>query len=399
MSRLLVQLLHADERQFRSFVERLERACLNPGVDIRLSAEIITKTREKARTLGLDAVDTTAKEMYFALKNKLLQNDLKLKDKLKIDDNSAQSNTEKLAKQATKLSKKEVTLCVSAVGVKRILIAVPPRKTLRLLKLRSLESVLKREDPRILYALALQIEDASWKSQVHAKIKRLQSKDINWLPVAVLCIPSVWMEKSYSHISHHGFMLSCSDIGVVALLPVVKKYTPGTTTMSLGLILQAVQRLSIGTMPYRRQGFVQGYQNILPEIAHNKQPALLPIHGLTPSWRAVHQLLSLGLIDDDGPDVELILGDLYWESTEMKLASIVPDFDFWVDTHYLGVKTEKEPVSLHLLDVAREVVSESEYSQRQAKHLEGSIWNELQIRYLKQDAMSKALSQQLQGLG
>ncbi len=396
MSRLLVQLLRADERQFRAFIERLERACLNPGVDIRLSAEIITKTREKARTLGLDAVDTTAKEMYFALKNKLRVDDLKLKNKLKIDDKNVFSNTEKLAKQATKLSKKELTLSVSAVGVKRILQAVPPRKTLRLLKLRSLDSVLKREDARVLYVLALQIEDSSWKSQVHAKIKRLQSKDINWQPAQVLCVPVAWMEKSASHIGHHGFMISCPDIGIVTLLPVVTKYTPGATTMSLGLILQAVQRLTIGTMPYRRQGFIQGYQQILPEIAHNRQPALLPVHGLSPSWRAVHQLLSMGFIEDNGPEVELILGDLNFESTEMKLASLVPDFDFWVDAHYLGVKTEKEPVSLHLLDVARELVVDSDYENRLAKHLEGSIWNELQIRYLMQDAMSKALSHQLQ---
>jgi hypothetical protein len=398
MSRLLVQLLRADERKFRAFIERLERACLNPGVDIRLSAEIITKTREKARTLGLDAVDTTAREMYFALKNKIAQDDLKLKNKLKIDDKSISGNTEKLAKTATKLSKKELTLCVSAVGVKRILQAVPPRRTMRLLKLRSLESVLKREDPRVLYVLALQIEDSSWKSQVHAKIKRLQSKDINWQAVQVLCVPMAWMEKSQDHISHHGFMISCTDIGVVTLLPVIKKYTPGTVTMSLGLILQAVQRLSIGTLPYRRQGFIQGYQNIMPEIAHNKQPALMPIHGLAPSWRAVHQLLSLGFIEDDGPEVELILSDLTWESTEMKLASLVPDFDFWVDTHFLGVKTDEEPVSLHILDVAREVVVDSNYDSRLAKHLEGSIWNEIQIRYLKQDAMSKALSHRLQGL-
>jgi len=398
MSRLLVQLLRADERQFRTFIERLERACLNPGVDIRLSAEIITKTRDKSRALGLDVVDTTAKEMYFALKNKLQQDDLKLKSALKIDDKNITKNTEKLAKCATKLSKKEVTLCVSPVGVKRILTAVPPRKTLRLLKLRSLESVLKREDPRALYTLALQIEDTSWRSQVHAKIKRLQSKDIKWLPVEVLCLPENWMARSHSHISHHGFMLSCPDAGVVTLLPVVKKYTPGSVTMSLGLILQAVQRLSTGTLPYRKQGFIQGYQNILPEIAHNKQPTLLPIHGLSPSWRAVHQLVSLGLINDDSPDAELILGDLTWESTEMKIASLVPDFDFWVGTHYLGVKTDSEPVSLHLLDTAREVVVDSDYDMRQAKHLEGSIWNEIQVRYLKETAMSKALSRQLQGI-
>jgi hypothetical protein len=149
MSRLLVQLLGEDERAFRSLIDRLEKACLNPSIDIRLSAEIVSKTHEKIRLLGLDAKDTTPKELFYALKAKLSIDDDKLKSSLKVDGKSADQFVKILAKTCTKLSKQERTLAMTTAGTKRVLVAVPPRKTLRLLKLRSIESVLKREDPKL----------------------------------------------------------------------------------------------------------------------------------------------------------------------------------------------------------------------------------------------------------
>lgn len=395
MSRLLVQLLGVDERNFRTFIDRLERICLNPSIDIRLSAEIISKTREKARELGLDSVDTTAKELFYALKGRLIEDDNRLKSILKIDNKSAEQSMKILAKTATKLSKKELALCMTTAGTRRVLLAVPPRKTLRALKLRSIESVLKREDPKLVYAIAAQFEDASWKSQVHAKMKRLPSKDIEWQSVEVIQMSSAWLEKILEKVHHHGFQIVCPEVGAVVLLPVIPKFSEGVTILSLCFILQAAQRLAVEGMPYRRQGFMQGYHNLLPEIAHGQQAVLDSMHGLAPSWRAVHELIAKGFLLESQPEVELVLNELDWQSTEMKLSTIVPNIDFWVDTHYLAVKTDSKPVSLHIMDVARAVVVKSELGNQSVTHLEGSLWNELQIRYLQQDALAKSLTQQL----
>ncbi len=395
MSRLLVDLLGVKEREFRGLIDRLEDVCMQPSLDIRLSAEIITKTREKARALGLDAGDTTPKEMFFALKGRLEQDDMKLKKALKIDGKNPEQIAKALSKTAHKLSAKEKVLCLTSAGSKRVLEAVPPRKTLRALKLRSLSSVLKREDPKALYALAAHLEDESWRSQVHAKMKRLQSKDITWQSVTVTTIPAVWFSKIEDKIKHHGIQIVCPDTGSVVVLPVIKHLAPGSSVLALGLILQSAQRLSVDSLPYRRAGFMQGYSTILQQIAHGEHTQLATIHGLAPSWRAVHELVSRGLIVEQTPEIVLSLNDLSWQSTEMKLASIVSEFDFWVDTHYLASKADPKPVSLHLLDVARAVVVSATYGEQSVIHLEGSLWNELQIRYLHHDSLSKYLVSQL----
>ena len=395
MSRLLVQLLGEDERAFRSLIDRLEKASLNPSIDIRLSAEIVSKTHEKIRLLGLDAKDTTPKELFYALKAKLSIDDDKLKSSLKVDGKSADQFVKILAKTCTKLSKQERTLAMTTAGTKRVLVAVPPRKTLRLLKLRSIESVLKREDPKLVYAIASLIEDSSWRSQVHAKMKRLQSKDIEWQSVKVLPLNSAWLEKLSGKINVQDLQITSPEVGAVILLPVIDKYLEGITTYYLVSILQASRQLAIDSMPYRHLGFMQGYHNILLEIAHGKQSPLDSIHGLTPSWRAVHETLARGKISDATQEAELVLNDLDWLSTEKKLESLVPDMNFWEGSHYLALKSESTAVSLHILDVARAVVLKSEYNEHTSSHFEGSLWNELQIRYLSHEVIAKSLLEQL----
>lgn len=395
MSKLLVQLLGVQERSFRQFVDRLEGVCLHPGIDIRLSAELITKTREKARRLGLDPADTTPKELYFALINQLKTDDAALRKALKLDGKKSDQVAKNLARQAAKLSKQERVLCMSQSGAKRLLTAVPPRKTLRALGLRSLESVLKREDARLLYALAVQLEDASWHSQAHAKMKRLPVKDIGWQPVNILAMPDAWYAKVADRVRLHGLQLVCPDVGLIVVLPVVENLRAGAATLTLGLILQAAQRLSTISMPYRRQGLLQGFHVIMPEIAHGRLPALQAMHGLMPTWHAVHELIARGLLTEDTLEVELLVSDLSWQTTEMKLASIVPSMDFWVDTSYLAAKAEPKPVSLHILDIARAALLQLPFGEQPTAHMEGSLWNELQLRYLQQDALSRSLQKQL----
>lgn len=79
----------------------------------------------------------------------------------------------------------------------------------------------------------------------------------------------------------------------------------------------------------------------------------------------------------------------------MKLASVVGEMDFWVDTHFLGTTGKNGIVSLHILDVAIALVGDIQYGSQSNIHLSSSLWNELQIRYLKEEVLLKSLSNQL----
>jgi hypothetical protein len=394
MSKLLVELLGIPERDFRRYIDRLENVCLNPGVDIRLGAEIQSKTRLKAGQLGLDVQDTTPKEYYYALKGRLFDDDKQLKEILKLKPKDPELTAKKMAKTATKLSKNEYCLAVTTSGLKRILIAVPPRKTMRLLKLRSVESFIKRYDPRLVFALANVIEDQSWSTQVHAKISRLAVKDISWQPVEAIAMPQQMYQKIQEKMLHHGTHIVSHDAGVICVLPVLNDLGSGVATLCLGLLLHAIQRVASDSMVFRYTGLARDYNTALLEVSTHTHSSLATIHGLLPSWHTVHELLSSGhSLPNFEPD--LIVGELEWQSIEMKFAALDSRYDFWVGSHYFGLKTGEKPVSLHLLDVARSVASDLQYDERPSLHCCGSVWNELQMRYMKQDALSRALANQL----
>lgn len=395
MSKILTELLQVDETKFRQFITRLEHASLRPGVDVRLGVDIITGVRSKTKALGLDVSDTTAKELYFGLRHKLIADDAKLAQKLALTDSSVEANTYIIAKTCNRINGRDLSLSMTAAGIKRILKAVPPKRTLKALKYRSLDSVLKRQDSRAFYALACLIENDSWHAQVYAKIRRLNAKDVQWQPVSCVGIPLQWYERLRDVLAHNGALVVNEEAGVVCILPVIDKRKAGSTVLLLGLACQAISHIATQSLPYRRHALAQGYANILPRIAVDDHPTLVSIHGLSPTWRAVHELAGKGIIPISSQDQEFELFDLFWETTEAKLASIVSDMDFWVGSHYFGARSKLKPVSLHVLDVAIAAVSNAEFGAQPFTHMRSSLWNELQIRYLSEEILSRSLLQQL----
>lgn len=396
MATILGTLLGVDDRKFKDYIDRLEHVCLRPGVDIRLGAEIITRTRQKIRELDLDVHDTTNRELFFALQHRLVRDESMLKKKLNIlDDKENELNLGKIAAQAQKLSSKEYSLGLTAVGAKKILEAVPPKRTLKLLKYRSIQSVLKRHDARVLYALASVVENESWHSQVHAWVRRLNTKDIQWQKICVSVMPLQWYEKAHKYLASKGALLMQEELGMVCMLPVVEVKKPGATLLVLGMVLQAATTIATKSLPYKQQSLHHGFESIIPKIASGEYPALNSIHGLMPSWRMVYQLVGERYLTLQHEDTDLEVFDLFWESTEMKLASVVGEMDFWVDTHFLGTTGKNGIVSLHILDVAIALVGDIQYGSQSNIHLSSSLWNELQIRYLKEEVLLKSLSNQL----
>ncbi len=396
MSKKLGQLLGISDREFQQFVARLERATAQSGTDIRLMLEIAESTQKTYRQLHLDERDTTPQELYYALSAQLKADDAALNRQL----NSKQATGEKLAtilaKLSTDLSTSDEVLTMSPAGLKKLLTAVPPRKTLKLLKLRSLQSVLKRYDPRILYSLAKNIEDASWHAQALAKIKRLPAKDIAWQPIVCVPIPLLWYERTQKHVQKYGVTLTCPEAGVVCILPSIKKLKPGSFLFALCLVLHAIVQLAVESTPYRGRELLQGYYEVLLEIAQEQQKPLRVVHGMQPTWKHVHELRSKKMLRPTAHVDDIDLKNTEWQSTEEKLAQLIPSAQFWSGKHYVGILgTDSRPISFHIMDVARSVVADASYEDRSYAYLENALWHEIHMRYLSHDNVLKMLHNQL----
>ena len=394
MSKLIAQLLQADPRVFSKTIQRLESMCLQPGVDTKLTADIITGSREKVRRLGLDTANSTKEELYYGLLAKARNDDRALRTKLGIlDSTNPAIAAEKIAVPIEKLLKKELVICMVPSAVKRLLMAVPPKKTLRTLHFRSIESVLKREDPYILYALATILEDVSWHTQIQARMKRLQHREARESNVQVLYLPVTWLDK-LEKLNFNSVIEPVPEIGSVLILPSMPLSVPGSVLLTVSLVLQASQRLAVESLPYRNRALSIGFEKLLPDIALGQLVELNPVHGLRPNWHAVFQLLA-ERGREENIEYEFMLSDLEWQSTETKLASLSSELDFWINTHFLGYVANEKPISLHVVDVTANLVLKKKYNQRIHSHIQSSLWNELQLRYLKQENIERAIVAQL----
>lgn len=396
MSKHLGGLLTAKQRDFSGFIDRLERVSLNPAIDIRLANEVRERTKSKAELLGLDYQDMTAEELYFALRNRIRIDDASIVEILKLKKRNPKHIAKTLATCVNWASSKEKAFSLSPAGVKKLLKAVPPKKVMKILKIRSLESTLKRYDSRLVYALAKEIEEASWQSQAKAKLKRMHIKDMDWHEIEVIILPDTWYERVKEYITDHGLILPNNETGVVCLLPAIRTISSGTTILALGLLFNAVQELAVHSTPYRGRDLVVGRQQVIHDIASGNATGLKAMHGLTPTWRMVRELMAHGHIEDFVSTDEIVSNSINWDRVESKIAKISPSFSFWDDCSYVGLLDEESgPVSLHYMDLARDELSESDYASRSFSHMQHSLWHELQTRYLQQDLFTRSLSEQL----
>ncbi len=394
MSKLIAELLQADQRAFAKMIQRLEHMCLGPGVDAKLTAEIITQSREKARRLTLDPADTTKEELYHGLLAKANSDDLSLRTKIGISDKTSTVIASKvIAVNSQKLVKKDIVICLQPASVKKILKAVPPKKTMRILHFRSIDSVLKREDPLVVYALANRLEDKSWHSQIQARLKRLQPRDAVETAVTVLSLPEQWIER-LEKVEFDSIIQSVPEIGCILILPTLPVSVSGSVLLTTCLVLQASQKLAVQSLPHRTVALSNGFEKMLPEISSGVVQELLPVHGLNPSWDSVFQLLAERGRDKNS-EFEFILSDLEWQSTETKLASLSSELDFWVNSHFLGLVTDTKSVSFHIVDVVASLVLEKKYGFQITTHMQASLWNELQLRYLRQENIERSIVNQL----
>lgn len=393
MSKFLASLLGVDQRDFAVTIERLEHVNLRPGIDVSLTAEIITRSRELVRSLGLDPADTTAREMYYGMLAFAEACDAGLREKLGLSDKVLEPEAAGiLATNASKLLKKDIIVGLQPAAIRKLLSTVPPKKSLRLLKFRSISSVLKREDPRLLYALAKHLEDRSWHAQISARLKRLGPRDVSERPPEILALPTSWCSKLDKHSFEQAVQI-VPEIGIVLLMPNLPTKRKGAVLLSLALALQAGQNLAVEALPLRANTFLAGLESTISQLASGQAKPLDAIHGLSPSWQSVYRLLverSSSL-----PEFDLILSELQWESTETRLAALYPSLDKWVDSHYLGFLTEDSPVSLHVIDVAINLVLGKKYGQQMLSHMRASLWNELCLRYMKQEPLEKSVIAQL----
>lgn len=404
MTKLLSRALQAPEPFFRLGLQRLESANGHPSTDIRFSTEVSRHTKEKIRQLHLDPDDTTPEELYHALQERIKDDDARLVKVLRrraATYVSAEADvTDGMVHALRRLPDSKRCFALKASTLKAIMKKVPPKKAMKQLGYRSLESFLKHEAPISILSAAWLSEDNHWQKRFRAEYQRLRPSDFENRSIAVTQLNSQrWRklaERTVSEQKHN--ILSFREFGVVAFLPLTGEAPAGSATVSLSLALHELNEIRASSAFLKLCQVRPDFGKMVQRVADEDPELGSQLLDQNVPWKLIQRYYAR-LAHHHSEQIfepHLQLEDMVWHPIEETLSTIEPTFRFWQDSAHLGLLHERGPVSLNVIDTALNYCNRLSFGNRMAQYFQHSLWHELLMRYLQHDTVEQAVLGELQ---
>jgi len=401
MTRFLSEALGAVEPTFSLGIRQLEQAAGLPGTDIRLTADIIQKTRAKIAELGLDPADTTGPELFSALQQRLKHDEETLRQVLGI---AAAADPEKVvASVAQFMAKNESSkncFALKTSVAKRMLKKKPPKAAMKRLGYRSIDSMLKHEAASHVYAAALVAEAPSWHRNFREQYAKLAPGDFEPRRMTI-DHPTTkrWQELASEFVatSHHN-LLSFPELGSVVLLP-IDQAVDGLAVTTVLLVAEALNGIRSHSSYAKLQQVKPDFGKVMQASSVSEPYTSAKLAGQPVPWRMIQRYYAR-FADAYHPEIfepHVQSDDLNWKSGEDLLAKLDPGLSFWQGTAHLGLMHEGAIVSCNALDVSLSYCNHLPFTDRIVHFVRDNLWHELMMQYLNQDNLEAAVHQQLAG--
>jgi hypothetical protein len=399
MSRALSELVGASEPMFSIILRDLERASGHHGVDVQFTGEIIRKGRMKVKELGLDPADTTGPELYHGLINMLKLHEGFIAKRIGVEypsDVDEVMTCIKYAIDRIQIPKNAWVLKHSVA--RKLLKAVPPKKVMKYLNYRSVDSMLKREPITEIYGAIRFLETQAWQDKFLAKYKSLKPSDFENRDIEIVRLDAEkWSKATNEYVLKNRHNIThLKELGVIVMMPMPVKYMQGVTLAVMPIVLHYLNEIRLYTTYLKMQQVRPDFGDIVTTtlIEDPHDHALIsskPIH-----WRVIQRYY--GSKDADHPEVfepHVLPEDLYWRGAEEILYKFEPALHFWHEMDYVGMMFPEGPVSFNLMDVAVSYVNNLPYEYRSVGRMRESLERELFVRYLGQPTLEHQVLRQL----
>jgi hypothetical protein len=402
MTRLLAGLLGATEPEFRAGIRSLERSNGDPKADIRLSSQMHLQLHDKLKQLSLDPHDTTGPELYNALGQRLVRDEQVLERTLHKAAAQVSDPVALVAHSLRSLPLADSCFALKASVAKRLLKAANPRRTMKALGYRSLDSMLKHEPVALLFTAAYMSEASAWNQKLLASYKKLQPSDFEIRPIAIeQPTAERWQKFSKTVIArqkHHIF--SFPELASVVMLPLPAARPPLITLTTTVLAVRAITDIQAASTFLKLQQVKPAFGAAVERLATEEPLVNASFFGRSVPWQLIQRYyahpsraaMSLASMFEPHVGAE----DLVWRPVETVLAHLEPSLAFWQGTAHLGLLHGGQPVSCNILDALLSHCNKLPFEQRVAHYLQTSLWHELMLRYFNHDKIEAALTAELQ---
>lgn len=400
MTRFLSEALGAIEPVFSRSIRQLEYAAGLPGMDVRLTADIIQKTRAKIMELGLDPSDTTGPELYRALQVRLERDEQTVRKALGIAEDA--KPTEVVEKVVLFLNKRPPSnvFVLKASVAKRFLKKKPPKMSMKRLGYRSLESMFKHETAGLLYAAATICESDAWQRTFRDQYTKLTPSDFEIKKTNLVCPANKrWQELAIEYVdkTHHN-ILSFPELGTIVVLPVGQD-VKGLAITTILLVCEEMNRIRSHSSYAKLQQVKPDFGKIIQKSSVSEPYTSAQLADQPVPWRMIQHYYAR-FVDAYHPEIfepHVQPDDFGWINGEDILAELDPDLRFWQSTAYLGLVHDGSIVSCNALDVALGYCNQLSFAERIIHFVRDNLWHELMMRYLHQENLEAAVRQQLAG--
>jgi hypothetical protein len=395
MTRVLSELLGAQEPLFQQSLRQLESLSGHPQADIRLSTEIQQLTRLKLRELGLDGHDTTGPELYAALGHRLGIDEARFAALLMGDAAPGSDPGAQIARILQQKITNRSCFALKSVAAKKLLKANLPRKTMKLLGYRSADSMLKHESAASLFAAAWLIESVQWTKRVFTAYGRLQVSEFETRDIAIEHpFSKRWQELAETVVATKKHqVLSFKELGAVVLLPLPAGQPPLATLTATVLTIHALNEIRAAGTFLKLHQLQPGFGSVVQQVVLGEP--MLPSEALDEpvSWHSLHQYFERfgRTVRTDIFEPVVAAEELVWNSVEHVLTQIDPALEFWKNTAHLGLVGAGQPVPLNLTDALLSHANLLGFNRRVVQYFKQSLRAELLLRYLSHDKLEQTV--------
>ncbi|MGH7142454.1 MAG: hypothetical protein ACREF5_03265 [Candidatus Saccharimonadales bacterium] len=400
MTRVLSELLGANEPSFHRVLSRLESASGHNSLDIQFSTEVERATKLKLKELGLDPSDTTGIELYETLQQKVRVDDARLvatlRQKYDFDDNQNDS----IAKALLSLPVSRSCFALQTTVAKRLLNNQHPKHVMRALHYRSLDSMLRREQIVTIFAAAWMLESTSWRRAMLESYKKLKPSDFEIRQMEIITPDSRYWQKLAKEVVTHRkhSIIALKEFGSIVLLPLPDEIPPATILTSFILALHEMNEVRACSTFLKLCQVKPNFGKLVQIVAADEPVLFAELLDQPVPWQIIQRYYARfsDRFRTDLFEPQVQQQDLTWHSIEKALSHIEPSLSFWHNTTSLGFLHDHQPVSLNVIDAALNYCNQLPYSNRIVHYLRNNLWHEIMIRYLKHENVEQAVLSNLQ---
>lgn len=403
MTRFLSDSLQAREPFFRIGLKNLGTGD-NSSTDIRFSTQVQHSAQAKMRELGIDPHDTTPEELYHLLQERMRADDARLTKRLRTTAATHVSAEAEVVSGMVhtlkQLPASKNCFALKNSSLRAMLKKLPPKKAMKQLGYRSLDSFLKHETPVSILAAAWLSEGVSWQNRLLEQYRQLQPSDFETRAIIITQPDSKrWRELAEAVVRQQKHTILCfKEMGALVFLPLPADTPDGAVTATLSLALHELNQIRASSTFLKLCQVRPDFGSLVKTVASD-EPEL--------STRLLDQPLSWSLIQryyarlteqfrEELFEPHIRLEDMVWHPIEDTLSAIEPSLEFWKDTAHLGVLHQRKPISFNIVDVALNYCNKLPFEQRVAHYFRQSLWHELMLQYLPHETVEQTVMSALQ---